>query len=675
MPKLYCAHREKGLFSLQFCPRNSGLVILLAFLFFSWPPVTTAQQETALPEVIVTATRTPENIETVSSSVTVIMGKKLRESGQDILEALRFVPGFTVTQTGARGSNTSVFTRGSESDHNLVLIDGIKVNNAGGFFNFADMSTDNIDRIEILRGPQSALYGADAMASVIQIFTRKGRGLPTADAYIRGGSFATIEGGGSVQFGYKNFGLSAAVGATQTDGFLDINNNYHNVVVSMMADYRVGEWLKFQFSTRCSDSRFSYPTGSSGDRFDPLDPNQYAETKRVMASPRVEGHVFPWWKQVLQIGYNREKRNSADPADVGIDNFGSYHSNTLEERITANFLSHFGPWRTASAEILSTLEFAVEHESFESNSTSEYLGVTTITRADFNRTNYSFFSQIQLKLFERLFITPGVRFTKNEKFGDSIDPKVSATYYLRRLGTKLRAGYSEGIKSPSFLEVFGGSGTVGNPSLRPEKSRGFEIGINQKFLEKKILIETTFFHNRFKDLISYLSGDGPNYFNIQEVVAKGVEATATIQPGYGVTVDGSYTYTKTEVVKAGSGGGAAFTKGKEVIRRPKHRGTLRLGYSYKDFTGHISALLVGDAKDVNFSESPATRVTLKNYHRLDLNLSYRIPWRINIVRNVYLEFVTKNLLNQSYEEVFGFSTPGTEILGGLRLEFGSQETK
>ena len=440
-----------------------------------------------------------------------------------------------------------------------------------------------------------------------------------------------------------------------------------------MADYGVGEWLKAQFSVRCSDSRFSYPTGSSGDRFDPLDPNQYAETERVMASPRVEGQLFPWWKQVLQIGYNREKRISADPADVGIDNFGSYDSNTLEERITANFLSHFGPWRTAFAEILPTMEFAVEHESYISKAVSKYLGVTTITRMDFNRTNYSVFSQIQIKLFNQFFITPGVRFTENEKFGDSIDPKVSATYRLRRWGTKLRAGYSEGIKSPSFLEVFGGSGTVGNPNLRPEKSRGFEVGVSQEFIEKRIRVEAIFFHNRFEDLISYLSGSSPNYFNIQEVVAKGVEAPAALQLGHRVTVDGNYTYTKTEAVKAGSQGGAAFKKGKEVIRRPKHRGTLRLGYRHKNFTGNLSAQIVGDSRDVNFSESPATRVTVKNYHRLDLNLSYRLPWKINTVRNVYLKFITKNLSNQNYEEVFGFSTPGTEVLGGLHLEFGSTQ--
>ena len=648
---------------------------LLIGIFIGCTPAASAQRETALPEVIVTATRTPENAKTIGSSVTIITGKQLREAGQDVLEALRYVPGFAVVLNGGRGSGTSVFTRGGESDHNLVLIDGVKVNNSGGFFNFADLTVDNIDRIEILRGPQSALYGADAMAAVIHIFTRKGRGAPGADAYLRGGSETIIEGGGRFQFGNRNFGFSAAVGGTHTDGFLRVNNDYRNVNVSMMADYKVGNRLRTQLSTRYSDSKFAFPTGSAGDRFDPLDPNQFAETERFVLSPRVEAQVLPWWEHVLQIGYNRENRRSADPEDAGIDLFGSYDTNTREERITADYLWHFGPWKPKPTAIRPTLGFAVEHEIFKSNSISEFLGTTSVSRTELERTNYAVFTQFQFTFFDRLYLTPGVRFTNNEKFGDSTDPKVTAAYLLRRWGTKLRAGYSEGIKSPSFVEVFGGSGTVGNLNLKPEKSRGFELGIDQNFKGSKIQVGATFFYTRFEDLIAYLSGPGPNFFNIQEVLARGVEATATLRSGYGVTVNGSYTFTDTEVVKAGTGAGAVFTPGGQVVRRPKHRVAFGIGYRYKSFNGNISALLVSDSKDANFSTFPATRVTLKGYERVDLNFSCRLPWTTKVVRAVHLEFFAKNLLNQEYEEVFGFSTLGITVLGGLRLEFGPQPKK
>ncbi len=648
---------------------------LLIGIFIGCTPTAVAQQETALPEVIVTATRTQKKVETIGASVTIITGEQLRETGQDVPEALRYVPGFAVVQNGGRGSATSVFTRGGESDHNLVLIDGVKVNNSGGFFNFADLTADNIDRIEILRGPQSALYGADAMAAVIQIFTRKGRGAPGAGAYLRGGSDTTIEGGGSFQFGYRNFGFSAAVGGTHTDGFLRVNNQYHNVNVSMMADHKVGKRFRTRLSTRYSDSRFAFPTGGAGDRFDPLDPNQFADTERFVLSPRVEALVLPWWEHVLQIGYNRENRRSADPEDAGIDLFGSSDTNTREERVTADYLWHFGPWEPEPTAVRPTLGFAVEHEIFKSHSISEFLGTPSVSRTELDRTNYAVFTQFQFTFFDRLYLTPGVRFTDNEKFGDSTDPKVTAAYLLRRWGTKLRAGYSEGIKSPSFLQVFGGSGTVGNPNLEPEKSRGFELGIDQNFKGRKIQAGATFFYTRFEDLFAFLGGPGPNFFNIQKVLARGVEATATLHPGYGVTINGSYTFTDTEVVKAGAGAGAVFTPGGQVVRRPKHRGTLRVGYRYKNFNGNISTLLVGDSKDANFSTFPAARVTLKGYERVDLNLSYRLPWTMEVVRAVHLEFFAKNLLDQEYEEAFGFSSPGITALGGLRLEFGPQPKK
>ncbi|HJM43833.1 MAG: TonB-dependent receptor [Nitrospinota bacterium] len=636
-------------------------------------PSAIAQEEVVLPELVVTATRTPEPLDTTGVSITVLTREDLRATGTDVRDALRLVPGLAVVGGGSRGATTSIFSRGGESDHNLVLIDGVKVNNAGGFFNFSGLTADNIERIEILRGPQSALYGADAMASVIQVFTQKGRGGPTADAYFRGGSFSTFEEGGAIRFGAGGFGFSAAVGRTDTDGILKVNNEYRNTTLSMLADYSAGDRFKAQVSTRYSDSRFNFPTGGAGDRFDTPDPNQLSETERLVLSPRIEVRVLPWWRHVLQIGYDREDRLFDDPADAGVDLFGSFKSSTLEQRVSADYLSHFGPWSLGRAEVRPTLGFAVEHEIFDQRSTTTSFGTSTLTETNLNRTNFAVFSQVQIAVFDRLFITPGVRFTDNEDFGDATSPKVSAAYLIRAWGTKLRAGYSQGTKAPSFIQIFGGSGTVGNLNLKPEKSEGFEVGVDQDLYQKKVRAGLTYFYTRFDDLIAFIGGPGSDFLNVQEVEARGLEASLTVSPGFGLTFQGGYTYTDSEVLDAGGAGSAVFTEGEEVIRRPKHRGSIQAGYRGKRIEGSVSVLLVGESKDVNFSTSPSTRATLDGYGRLDLSLSYRLPWTTQTIRAMKLEVSAQNLLDNDYEEVFGFSAPGATVLGGIRMEFGRRK--
>jgi vitamin B12 transporter len=632
------------------------------------PPSLEAQQEVLLPGIVVTATRTPSPLETTGSSVIVLTQEDLKAAGTELLDALRRVPGLTVVGSGSRGGRTSVFARGGQSDYNLVLIDGVKINNAGGDVDFSDLTIDNIERVEILLGPQSALYGADAMSSVIQIFTKRGRGTPTGEYSIFGGNFETFENRASIQFGKGNFGFSAGAGLTNSAGNLPINNGYRNLTASSLADYAVGDWLKTQVSLRYTKKRFEFPTGSAGDRFGPLDPNQFGQTNRLVVSPRVEAQVLPWWKHVLQIGYYKENRKFDDPADLGIDLFGSFRSDTDEERISADYLWHFGPWSAKAVEARPTIGFAAEEESFDQISVSAGFPITL----DRTRTNYAVFGQVQLSFFERLFITPGVRHDDNDSFGSETSPRVSAAYLIPEWGTTLRGVYAKGIKAPTFFEVFGGFGVNGNPNLGPEKSKSIEAGFDQDVWNKRARFGFTFFYNKFTDLITFVAGSGPNFVNIQEAKAKGVEATLTVLPGFGVTLLGTYTYTNTEVLEDGGVGGAGFAKGQALIRRPMHRGSFQVGYEDQDFRGNLTLLVVGDSDDLNFSAFPATRVTLAGYQRVDLFLSYRLPWQVPTIQAIRLELRVQNLLDESYQEVFGFTAPGATVLGGIRLEFGSR---
>ncbi len=652
--------------------RKIALWIALFCVATPWPPpFAEAQQDILLPEVVVSATRTPEPLEKIGTTVTILTQEDLRAAGTDIRDALRQVPGFSVVGQGTRGSSTSVFSRGGESNFNLVLIDGVKVNAAGGDFDFGDLTLDNIERIEILRGPQSALYGSEAMSSVIQIFTRKGRGAPEGDFSFQGGSFETFEEQVSFRFGKGGFGFSLGAGRTDTDGILRVNNRFRNTVVSSLADYSAGDWLKAQFSLRYSDSRNHFPTGSAGDRFDTPDPNQFLDRERLVLAPRVEAQVLPWWRHVLQAGYYKENRFFDDPADAGVDLFGDFQSDTDEERLSADYLWHFGPWPVSQLEARPTLGFAVEKESIDRTSIS----AGTRTTLDESRTNYAFFTQLRLSFQDRLFFTPGFRVDDNGNFGSAVSPKVPLAYLIPKWGTKLRGVYAEGIKAPTFIEAFGLGTTVGNPNLDPERSRSWEVGFDQDLWGKRARFGFTYFQNRFRDLIAFVGGSGPNFLNIQEAEAKGAEFGLTVSPGLGFTLRGSYTFTDTEVLDDGGLGSTAFIKGEELLRRAKNRGSFQVAYQGKRLRGTLTLLVVGDAKDIDFSSFPSRRVTLDGYERVDLYLSYLLPWKLPGIRAARLQVQAQNLLDESYEEVFGFSTPGATILGGIRLEFGNRKER
>jgi vitamin B12 transporter len=254
----------------------------------------TAAELVRLDPVVVTGTQVAVPVSELPAAITVIDRQDI-ESRQvtDVFQLLRTVPGLSVTQTGSRGGVTSVFPRGGNSNFNLVLIDGVPVNDAGGGYDFSDLTTDNIERIEIIRGPQSALYGSNAIGSVIQIFTRRGHGPLQSEVSLAGGNYNTFEGRGAVTGGTERFGGSLGVGYVSTTGFLPINNDYHDFTVSSGLDYQPIEVLKLAFSARYSDSHFAFPTESAGDRLSPLDPDQFQDHQRLLLSLRGTHAITP----------------------------------------------------------------------------------------------------------------------------------------------------------------------------------------------------------------------------------------------------------------------------------------------------------------------------------------------------------------------------------------------
>ncbi|MGH8567206.1 MAG: TonB-dependent receptor, partial [Gammaproteobacteria bacterium] len=279
-------------------------------------PLFAADEPVELDPIIVTATRLETPLDQIPASVSVVEGEDIeRAQVTDTLELLRDIPGFTIVQTGSRGGQTSLFTRGGNSNFNQVLIDGVKANEAGGAFNFSDLTTNGLDRIEIVRGPQSALYGSDAITSVVQLFTRRGDGPLGARLGFAGGSFETFEGHGGISGGTERYGYAVDVGRIDTDGILDFNNRYGNTTVASRFDWSPIETLDLTTTVRYNDSRFEFPSEPRGDRFPPLDPNQSGERDRLIVGPRAVWNPYPWWRHALQLGLYRENRSDDDPFD------------------------------------------------------------------------------------------------------------------------------------------------------------------------------------------------------------------------------------------------------------------------------------------------------------------------------------------------------------------------
>ncbi len=635
-------------------------------------PLSAAALSAKLDEIIVTATKLEEPISHTTHAVSVITQEAIEQrQTTDVFEQLRDVPGFNIIQTGSRGGATTLQSRGGESDYNLVLIDGVKANLAGGAFNFSDLTTLGVSRIEIVRGSQSALYGSDAMSSVIQLFTPRGQGAPRAYLRFRGGNHGTFEEQVGVSGGTNFYGYNLAVERVDSEGILSKNSDYSNTTIASRFDLDPSDTLQLTSTLRYNDSRFHFPTGGAGDRFDPLDPGQYEDSRRLILGPRAVYQPTAWWRHKLQLGMLYKWRTFRDAFDGdAFDPFGSFVSNTRERRLSADYSSDF--FLPPVWEVLPTFTLGAYVEDEHLKQKSNAAGF--IDRVSPSRNAQSFYSQLLLEWREMLFITSGFRLDDGSTYGTHVNPRVSAAFIIPGLHTKLRAGYSEGLKAPTFVENFGTGSSFfqGNPNLDPEESKSWEIGAEQplEFADLAAELSLTYFSTEYTNMIAFVFQDGPDFLNIQRARSRGLEAGARAFLSHGFSVRGSYTYLETKVLDAGMAGAPAFVNGKSLVRRPEHVGSFTLNYNRDRFNANFHIFFKGHVTDLDFSQDfTSRRVRLGGCTRADLAVAYRLFENRWGIRALTLEGQAKNLFDQDYAEVFGFSSAGATFLVGFRAEF------
>jgi vitamin B12 transporter len=634
--------------------RARGFVVLVGLLSSS---ICLAQQEeptAQLEPVVITTTRTEVPLSQTTRSVTVITEADIAaQDAQTVADVLRSVAGLDVVRTGSFGGGTSVFTRGAEADHTAVLIDGVKVNLGGGAFDFADLSVDNIAHIEVLRGPASTLYGTGALGGVIHIITKRGQGRLSGSVGAEGGSFSTHTERAAVQAGTSWGGLSMAGSRTDTEGHLAFNNEYDDTNLALRGDLYPDEQTDVTFTLRYIDSEFHFPTDGAGRV---LFHNQFRTSRETTLGLQGARDILPWWRSQLQLGYHRFKSRTRNefgtpPDDTSISLFVSE-----EERFTLDWQSDMTLGKAGQV----TFGIAYEDETDEEN--------------DEDRQTIAGYVQLQITLVENLVLVGGFRIDGHSEFGTEPTYQVSAAYFFPS-GTKFHAAVGTGFKAPTFFENFSTSPfALGNPDLDPERSFSWEVGVAQTLWEERLQLAVTYFSNRFQDLIEFTGAPPPgepNFFNIQEAKAYGLEFSVTVTPlpawRFGVT----YTYLFTEVTDAGfsTDPSAVFVEGEPLLRRPEHKVDFFARYTHERFHSQLDLHYVGTRNDRDFSTFPAIPVDNPAYTKIDLILGYDVVKDWGPIRTLELFGRVENLLDEDYEEAFGFSAPGIAGFGGVKMVF------
>jgi vitamin B12 transporter len=639
-------------------------------LLFSWFEVPAAQPpETTLPSVFVTATRTETPLDQVTTSATVITAKEIEaQQAETVLEVLRNVPGVDVVQSGSRGTNTSVFIRGAEADQVLVLIDGVEVNTTtAGTFNFAHLTTENIERIEIIRGAGGTLYGSQAIGGVINIITKRGRGPAEFGFSAEGGNGSTHRQTLNLSGEVGGLGYSFSGARIESDGFRPFNDDYRNLAASGRLDYKFTEdaRLKGIFRFNKTDAgQFNSNNFVPGGR----DPNSREAVTQYLGKVEWEQRILKEWDYRIAGSFFKEHIKDTDDPDPLDDCqfFGSPCDSRTRSRFrpqisSAEFQTNYrlGEW--------STTTFGTEFKRRKASTSSSSDGIPL---GDINKAlrNIGYYAQEQVKLLgDRLIIVPGVRLDDHQTFGTEWSPSISSSYLFRQTGTKLKTGYAEGFKAPTLNELFFppgfGCAAFGNPNLGPEKSWEINAGVEQTALSDRVQLGATFFHREVSDLIA--TGPTPDPTdpafcvraeNLGRARFDGVESSIDVRLFSFLSVGANYTYLDWNTADG------------QLLRRPRHRGNVNMNYNYERFRINLDANIVGRRDDID--SVTGGNIKKPGYVRFDLAGSYRLPVKLALVHDVSLFGKIENLFDKKYEEADGFRARPLNFLLGVRASFG-----
>lgn len=611
---------------------RSAAFSILSVSFIHAAETTNPTPSVELPPTVITATKTETELWRTASSVTVIDREEIDQQQYRLLpDALRSVPGLTTVTPAIPGNVATVLMRGTATKDTAVLIDGRPFPaNLAGSFNLETMALDNVERVEVLRGPAASLYGGRTMGGVINIITRSGRGLekPETTAFFEAGSYGTFREGLSTLGSAGNLDWGFEASRTDIAG-QRLNSRFEQTNAAGKIGYQITDDLRFDLDLRYYTADVGDPNTSAVN-----DPDNHLLTEFWSLSPRLIWDTNDHWQQSLTFSHSQFRQVATGYTSFfQTNNRISSRTDFVEYQSIVKIHDHWS--FTAGA-------WLQDQNIQRFNDTAQLLDI------DQSQTNWALFLQTQLEVLPGLNLLGGLRYDSYSDFDDAVTWRAGISYRLPLLMTVLHANYGTAFTPPTpqdVTPVFGG-----DPSLvNPERSRGYEIGMTQPLLNNKLNIHATWFRNDLKDTYQYLP---PFYLPqaVGEATTQGVEAGLDWNPCKSFGLNLGYTYLDA----------TDDTNAVRLVRRPRHSisGSIRL-QPHRDVSLSLSANYVLDREDyINFVQDD-----LEDY----LNVRIAANWRINSHLEVFARI--ENLLGENYEEIAGFPAFDTGAYAGFKIRF------
>ena len=599
--------------------------------------------------VVVTATRIPTPETEVASSITVITADDIAaKQSQTLPDVLKDVPGLNLVQTGGPGGQTAIFMRGANSNHTKVLVDGIDVSDpssSNATFDFGQFLTQDIQRIEVLRGPQSGLYGSDAIGGVINIITKSGSGPAQLTANVQGGSFDTFNQAAGVSGSDGPFHYTANFEHLHTGSVpvtpLDLlapgeprNNDYYdNTTGSTKLGFDVMDHFDLGLVARYTDTHLRF-TGDDPNLFpSPPEALQSASNTRQLYARATEHSVMldGAFEQTLGIADSHIDSAEFTPPADGPPTVYTGERLKIDWQGVAKF--------AASQAFI----FGAEHERDQ---------IRAPISADM--TIGSGYAELQSGFGDSFYDTVSLRYDDNDDFGSKVTYRVAPVYLIKDTGTKLKASVGTGFKAPTLEELFQSFPAFdffANPNLRPETSTGYDVGFEQTVFNTPLSFGITYFRNNIRNLITD-NADFTSYANVGRAMTQGVESFVAYQPLQSLTLRLDYTYTEAtdEILH------------QELLRRPKHKATLNGNWQATQRLSFNATLLAVSSWIDGNRDFSIPRLTAPGYTTMNLAANFDLTSKLAVFAHI------DNLFDRHYENPVGYLQPTLGVFAGVKVK-------